>query len=81
MENNSHIIPVLIGDPFNSRLASNILLNEHNIFVQHINYPTVPKGTERLRITPNPYHTDDMIKDLINSLSKVLVKISSTTAA
>jgi len=72
MENDSHMVPVLIGDPNLTRKISHILLDEFSIFVQHINYPTVPKGTERLRITPIPDHTDEMISNLVHALKSVL---------
>ena len=61
----THIIPVMIGDPNIAREASEILMDEYSIFVQHINYPTVAKGTERLRITPTPLHSDEMM-DCLN---------------
>ncbi|MDN5247589.1 MAG: 5-aminolevulinate synthase [Wolbachia endosymbiont of Tyrophagus putrescentiae] len=69
---NTHIIPIIIGDPELSKRASKLLFDEYGIYVQHINYPTVQKGTERLRITPTPYHTDEMIEHLTDSLVKVL---------
>ncbi|MGL9732608.1 MAG: 5-aminolevulinate synthase [Wolbachia sp.] len=72
----THIIPIIIGDPELSKIASKLLFDEHRIYVQHINYPTVPKGTERFRITPTPYHTDEMIKHLTESLVKVFEKLS-----
>lgn len=72
MENQTHIIPIIIGDPNVCREVSKTLLKKHCIYIQHINYPTVPKGTERLRITPNPYHTDEMIDKLVSSLSETL---------
>ncbi|WCR53015.1 MAG: 5-aminolevulinate synthase [Wolbachia endosymbiont of Ctenocephalides orientis wCori] len=68
----THIIPIIIGDPELSKKASKLLFDEYGIYVQHINYPTVPKGTERFRITPTPYHTDEMIEHLTKSLVEVL---------
>jgi len=67
-KNQSHIIPIIIGDPMLASAISNKLLNEHGIYVQHINYPTVPRGTERLRIIVTPYHTDKMIDEFISAL-------------
>ena len=69
--NKSHIVPIVIGDPDKTRLASQLLIDRHNIFVQHINFPTVPRGTERLRITPTPAHTDQMIEELTLALVDV----------
>lgn len=78
-KNDSHIIPIIIGDPNLTREISLKLLNEHKIFVQHINYPTVPKGTERLRFTPTPLHTDEMIENLVNSLNIVFKELDFKT--
>jgi len=72
VENNSHIISVKIGDASKARAISKRLLDEFNIYVQHINYPTVAKGDERLRITTTPLHSDKMISDLISALAKIL---------
>jgi 5-aminolevulinate synthase len=71
MENPSHIIPVMVGDPKKCKMISDWLLDNHGIYVQPINYPTVPKGTERLRITPTPLHTDDDIERLVEGLSEI----------
>ncbi|MDG2474676.1 MAG: 5-aminolevulinate synthase [Paracoccaceae bacterium] len=68
LQNPSHIVPVMIKNPVKCKEISDILLNEYKIYVQPINYPTVPKGTERLRITPSPLHTDDDINYLVESL-------------
>jgi len=71
MMNASHIVPVMIKDPVKCRQISDILLNENGIYVQPINYPTVPKGTERLRFTPSPLHSDDDIDYLVECLAKL----------
>lgn len=75
MQNESHIVPVAIGNPARCKKASDMLLAEHGIYIQPINYPTVPKGTERLRITPSPLHSDDMIEVLTKAMVQVWRKL------
>ncbi|MEL7107323.1 MAG: 5-aminolevulinate synthase [Pseudomonadota bacterium] len=71
MPNASHIIPVMIGDPVKCRMISDMLMHDWGVYVQPINYPTVPKGTERLRITPSPLHSDQDIEHLVQALSSL----------
>ncbi|MEM9717149.1 MAG: 5-aminolevulinate synthase [Pseudomonadota bacterium] len=71
MANPSHIIPVMIKDPVKTRMISDYLMDMYGIYVQPINYPTVSKGTERLRITPSPLHNDDDIDHLVRALSEL----------
>ena len=71
MTTDTHIVPVMVGDPEKCREASELLLAEHSIYIQPINYPTVPRGSERLRITPTPYHDDALIDALAQALADV----------
>jgi 5-aminolevulinate synthase len=71
MANDSHIVPVVIGDPVKCRMISDILMDDWGIYVQPINYPTVPKGTERLRLTPSPHHSDADIDHLVTALASL----------
>ena len=79
LDNKSHIVPVMVHDPIKCKEISNILLDEFGHYIQPINYPTVPKGTERLRITPGPLHTEEMIADLTNALKYAFIKSNYTS--
>jgi 5-aminolevulinate synthase len=68
---NTQIVPVIVGDAAKAKEISTALLNDYGIYLQHINYPTVAKGTERLRIAPTPLHTDAMMQQLVNALHEV----------
>jgi len=81
MANPSHIVPVFVGDPVRCKQASDLLLERHGIYIQPINYPTVPKGTERLRITPSPHHDDELVDQLVAAMVEVWATLDLARAA
>ena len=81
IRSNSHILPIMVGDPVLTKKVTDQLLNDFNIYVQPINYPTVPKGTERLRITVSPLHTPSDINHLVDSLDKIWIEMNIARAA
>jgi len=81
MESTTHIVPLMVGDPVRAKRASDILLAEYGVYVQPINYPTVPRGTERLRFTPGPSHTPEMMRELVHALVEIWNRMEMKLAA
>ncbi|WP_413818411.1 5-aminolevulinate synthase [Edaphosphingomonas fennica] len=81
MESTTHIVPLMVGDPVKAKRVSDILLAEYGVYVQPINYPTVPRGTERLRFTPGPQHDEAMMRDLTSALLEIWDRIELRLAA
>ena len=81
MPSTTHIVPLMIGDPVKAKRVSDILLAEYGVYVQPINYPTVPRGTERLRFTPGPAHNEAMMRDLTGALLEIWDRMELRLAA
>ncbi len=81
MDSTTHIVPLLVGDPVKAKRISDILLAEYGVYVQPINYPTVPRGTERLRFTPGPAHSEEMMRDLAGALVEIWDRLEMRWAA
>jgi 5-aminolevulinate synthase len=81
MDSTTHIVPLMVGDPVKAKRISDILLAEYGVYVQPINYPTVPRGTERLRFTPGPSHSEEMMRELAGALVEIWSRLEMRLAA
>jgi 5-aminolevulinate synthase len=81
MDTVTHIVPLMVGDPVKAKKVSDILLAEYGVYVQPINYPTVPRGTERLRFTPGPTHSEAMMRELTQALVEIWDRMEMRLAA
>jgi 5-aminolevulinate synthase len=81
MASTTHIVPLMVGDPLKAKRISDVLLAEYGVYVQPINYPTVPRGTERLRFTPGPAHTEEMMQELATALAEIWDRLEMRLAA
>jgi 5-aminolevulinate synthase len=81
MPSTTHIVPLMVGDPVKAKRISDILLAEYGVYVQPINYPTVPRGTERLRFTPGPSHDEEMMRELTEALVEIWDRLELRLAA
>ena len=71
VDHGSHIVPVIVGNPIHTKIISDKLLDEYGVYAQPINFPTVPRGTERLRFTPSPVHSEEQLDHLVNAMDEL----------
>ena len=81
MPSTTHNVPLMVGDPVKAKKISDILLAEYGVYVQPINFPTVPRGTERLRFTPGPAHNEEMMRELAAALVEIWDRLEMRLAA